>query len=162
MKRVLFISVGLIAAVSLLGGCDLLSTVVSGVREKIEAHDEPRVRDYSAPPRETYEAVRVAAEQMGFRLLRGGAAQGIFDGISGVGQGDVPNSARQVSMKVRIRAAGDGGSEVTVMLKEVIEADSANHPGTATETPLRDTPLYDTFLRSVQRALDGRGAEAKK
>jgi hypothetical protein len=56
-------------------------------------------------------------------------------------------------MKVRVHAAGEG-SEVTVVLKEVIESDSANHGGTATETPLRDTPLYDSFLRGIQKALD--------
>ena len=152
MKRTFLFFLGLAAAT--LAGCDSLSSVASNVREKLAERDEPRVCDYAAPPRATYDAVRVAAEQMGFRILRGGPAQGIFDAISGVGQGDVPNSARQVSMKVRLHAGSDGGTEVTVTLKEVIESDSTNHAGVATETPLRDTPLYDTFLRSVQQALD--------
>jgi serine/threonine protein kinase len=50
----------------------------------------------------------------------------------------------------------DGGTEVTVVLKEIVEADSADHAGVATETPLRDTPLYDNFLRAIQKALDAR------
>ena len=139
---------------ALLAGCDSISNVADRVRDKIAARDAPRVRDYAAPPRATYEAVRIAAEEMGFRFLRGGPAQGEFDAVSGVGQGDAPNSARQISMKVRLHAASDGGTEVTVVLKEIVEADSANHAGVATETPLRDTPLYDSYLRAIQKALD--------
>ena len=160
MKRFVYVLTAL-AVGTLFTGCDSLSTAADTIREKVAARDEPRVRDYAAPPRAVYDAVRVAADQMGFRFLQGGAAQGEFDAVSGVGKGDVPNSARQVSMKVRIHAAGEKGSEVTVVLKEVIESDSANRAGTATETPLRDTPLYDSFLRAIQRALDAQ-ADAKK
>ena len=158
MKKVY--SLPLLAIAMLLAACDTLSNTADRVREKLAERDEPQVRDYAAAPRVTYEAVRVAADQMGFRFLHGGAAQGLFDAVSGVGQGDVPNSARQISMKVRLHSTSDGGTEVTVILKEIREADSANHAGTATETPLRDTPLYDTFLRSVQRALDAKKSES--
>src|SRR5476649_281482 len=134
MKLILTVFCALSLAV--LSGCDSLSNAADRVREKLAARDDPRVRDYAAPPRATYEAVRVAADQMGFRFLRGGAAQGQFEAMSGVGQGDVPNSARQISMKVRLHDTSEGGTEVTVVLKEVIEADSTNHAGVATETPL--------------------------
>ena len=156
MKR--FLPIFALASASLFAGCDSLSNAADSIREKVAAREEPRVRDYSAPPRAVYEAVRLAAGRMGFRFIRGGAAQGEFEGVSGVGKGDVPNSARQISVKIRIHAAGESGSEVTVVLKEVIEADSANHAGTATETPLRDTPLYDSFLREIQKALDAQKA----
>ncbi len=46
------------------------------------------------------------------------------------------------------------GTEMTVSFTEIIEADSANHPGMATQTPLKDTPLYEDFFRDVQRALE--------
>jgi hypothetical protein len=160
MKRFLFAAAAL-AVVSLFSGCDSFSSAADSIREKVAAREEPRVRDYAAPPRAVYDAIRTAASQLGFRFLRGGPAQGEFDAVSGVGQGNVPNSARQISMKVRVHAAGENGSEVTVVLKEVIESDSANHAGTATETPLRDTPLYDSFLRAIQKALDAQ-ADAKK
>ena len=156
MKRFFASVVTASAVVVLLTGCDSLASAADNLREKVAARDEPRVRDYAAPPRAVYEAVRVAADQMGFRFQRGGAAQGEFDAVSGVGKGDVPNSARQISMKVRIHAAGENGSEVTVVLKEIIEKDTANRGGTATETPLRDTPLYDSFLREIQKVLDAK------
>ena len=38
-------------------------------------------------------------------------------------------------------------------LTEIIEADSSNRAGQATETPLRDTPQYDVFFRRVGQAL---------
>jgi hypothetical protein len=157
MKRHLLAALAL-ACTGLLAGCDSLSSAADRVREKIAERDEPQVRDYPAPPRATYEAVRVAADQMGFRFLHGGPAQGHFDAVSGVGLGEVPGSARQISMKVRLSPTSEGGTEVTVVLKEIKEADSSNRAGIATETPLRDTPLYDTFLRSVQRALDAKKA----
>ena len=159
MNRLL--ATGAAAALCVLCGCDSLSGVAAGVRAKLAVRDEPRVRDYPAPPRATYEAVRIAADQMGFRFLRGGPAQGEFDAINGVGQGDVPNSARQISMKVLLYPASDGGTEVSVLLQEIVEADSSNHAGFATETPLRDTPLYDAFFRSVQKAIDTQPAPAR-
>ena len=159
MKFLFAIFLGLLAAT--FTGCDSLSSAAGSVREKLAEREEPRVRDYAAPPRATYDAVRIAADQLGFRLLRGGPAQGIFDAISGVGQGDVPNSARQVSMKVRLHATADGGTEVTVVLKEVIESNSRDHAGVATETPLRDTPLYDSFLRGIERALAAKNSPEK-
>jgi hypothetical protein len=155
MKR-LFIFLTVVATLalgSLFSGCDSLSNAADRVRDKLDARDESQVRDYSAPPRAVYEAVRMAASDLGFRFIRGGAAQGTFEAVSGVMGGDVPNSSRQVSMKVKIHEAGDG-SEVVVTLKEIIEADSSNRAGVATETPLRDTPLYDSFLRAIQKALD--------
>ena len=152
MKR-LFLLLAAIVAVSFFAGCDSLSNVADRVREKVAEREEPQVRDYAAPPRAVYEAVRVAANELGFRFLRGGAAQGSFEAVSGVMGGDVPGSSRQISMKVKIHEAGEG-AEVVVVLKEVKEADTSNHAGTATETPLRDTPLYDSFLRAVQKALD--------
>src|SRR6185369_5323339 len=127
MKRI-FCVLATLATSLAFTGCDSLSNVADKVREKLDARDEPQVRDYAAPPRELYEAVRLTADRLGFRFLRGGPAQGEFDAVNGVGQGDVPNSARQVTLKVRIHAAGDG-AEVTIVLKEVIESDSRNHTG---------------------------------
>jgi hypothetical protein len=56
-------------------------------------------------------------------------------------------------MKVHLSPAAESGTEVEVSLIEVIEEDTANQPGMATQTPLRDTPLYEVFFRDVQTAL---------
>src|SRR5205823_3015086 len=111
---------------------------------------------YATPSRTAYEAVRLAANQMGYRILRGGAAQGELEAVSGLASNDSLKGARQIAMKVKLHAATDTTTDVTVHLTEIIESDaSAARPGLATETPLRDTPQYEVFFRDVQQALDG-------
>jgi hypothetical protein len=57
-------------------------------------------------------------------------------------------------MKVKLERSTEGGTQLTVRITEILEADSSNRAGLATETPLRDTPQYDVFLRRVQQALE--------
>jgi hypothetical protein len=91
---------------------------------------------------------------MGYRFVRGGPAQGELEAISRVGSGETLGSARQLSMKVALRATLDEkGTEVSVRLTEILEADSSNRAGQATETPLRDPPQYDVFFRRLGQAL---------
>jgi hypothetical protein len=40
-----------------------------------------------------------------------------------------------------------------VAFNEIIESDSKNLPGVATETPMRDSALYEVFFRNLQQAL---------
>jgi hypothetical protein len=42
---------------------------------------------------------------------------------------------------------------VSVVLKEVIEADTYERQGFATESPLRDTPYYEVFFSNLGQAL---------
>ena len=145
----------ILAFVLAVTGCESLSDAKDTIREKLAERDAPQVKVYpGVAPRAVYEATRSAIRQMNFRFLRGGAAQGELDAINGVSAGDTLNSAHQISLKVRLHATPEGGTEAKVWLKEIIEADSANRAGIATETPLRDTPLYDTFFRNLQQAID--------
>jgi hypothetical protein len=79
--------------------------------------------------------------------------------VSGVGPGERTGSSRQLAMKVRLRGTEED-THVTVRFTEILEADSSNRAGQATETPLRDTPQYQVFFRLVEQALVGtpRGA----
>lgn len=143
-----------LAMVLTVTGCQSVNEAATSVREKIGPRDPPHVRTYAALPRATYDAVKIAAAQMGYRFVRGGPAQGEYEALSGLLSGDTQGSARQISMKVKLRPTLDEkGTEVTVRLTEIIEADSTNRAGMATETPLRDTPQYEVFLRRVQENL---------
>lgn len=144
-----------------LTGCESVSEATNSVREKVAQRNAPRTQTYAAPQRAVYDAVKVAAEKMGYRMLRGGPAQGEFDAVSGIGSGDTIMSSRQISMKVKLLPSADGGTIVEVRLTEVIESDSSSRSGMATETPLRDTPQYAVFFRSVQQALDTKADSAK-
>jgi uncharacterized lipoprotein NlpE involved in copper resistance len=143
-----------LAVAMALAGCESISDAAGAVRERWAAREESKTQNFAAPPRVVYEAVRTAATQMGYRQLRGGPAQGEFDAISAVRPGETRGSARQIGMKVRLRPTLDGtGTEVAVRLTEVIEADSSNRAGQATEMPLRDTPQYQVFFQRVGQVL---------
>jgi hypothetical protein len=144
----------LVAVLALSGGCESVSDATGAMRDRMAARDQPQVKTYAADPRATYEAVRAAATGMGYRFIRGGPSQGEFEAINGVRSGETIGSARQISMKVALKSTLDGkGTEVAVRLKEIIETDSSNRAGQATETPLRDTPQYDVFFKRVGTAL---------
>ena len=137
-----------------LAGCESLSDATGVVRERLANREEVKTRAFSAPPRVVYEAVRTAAAQMGYRAVRGGPAQGEFDALSGVKAGETHGSARQITMKVRLRATLDGtGTDVAVSLAEIIEQDSSNRAGQATGMALRDTPQYEVFFERVGQVL---------
>jgi hypothetical protein len=147
----------MVAAAFAFTGCDTLSDATSSVREKIAARDKPRVRTFNAPPRETYDALRQAAAKMGYRYVRGGPAQGQFEGVSEVGAGEFSGSSRQTSVKVRLHATLDGtGTDASVRFTEILERDSSNRMGMATENTMKDTPLYEVLFRNIQQALDAR------
>lgn len=144
----------LLVAALFFTGCDSISDATTSVRDRMAAREAPKVRTFAADPRAAYEAVRTSATNMGYRYLRGGPAQGEFEAISRIGSGETLGSARQISMRVTLRATLDGkGTDVAVRLTEIIEADSSNRAGQATETPLRDTPQYDNFFRRIGQEL---------
>jgi hypothetical protein len=148
-----FRCLALVVACTLGVGCESVSDATTAVRSRIAAREAPEVRTFQATSRATYDAVRTAATQMGYRFVRGGPAQGEFEAVSGVRAGETHGSARQLAMKVRLENSLEGGTQVSIKITEIIEADSSNRAGQATETPLRDTPQYEVFFRRVGEAL---------
>jgi hypothetical protein len=148
MKR--FFPLSLLAALMLLAGCDTFSSA----REKFGSKEPARVHHYATEPRVTYEAARRASEQMGYRFVRGGAAQGELDAISGIGTSDTLSSSRQISLSAKFDGTPDGGTDISLWFKEITEGDSADRAGQALTRPLRNTPQYEVFFRTVQQVLD--------
>ena len=147
-------SIALVVISGCLTGCESISDATSNVRDRVAARATPQTRTFASDPRTTYAAVRAAATEMGYRFVRGGPAQGEFEAISRVGSGETMGSARQIGMKATMKPTLDGnGTELAVRLTEIIESDSSNRAGQATETPLRDTPQYDVFFRRVGQVL---------
>jgi len=145
-------------AVAGFSGCESVSDTTAAVKGHLAERAAPRVKTFAAEPRPTYEAVKSAATQMGYRFLRGGPSQGELSAISRVGQGDAIGSSRQISMKVQLHATLDGkGTDVSVWLSEIIEPDSSNRSGQATEAPLRDTPQYEALFSRVGQILGVQG-----
>lgn len=141
----------LCCAAALLAGCG--SDFGDSVHSVLAPREKPRTRIFQADPRAAYEAARAAADQMGYRYVRGGPAEGKLEELSAITTGDDPGSSRQISMSVRLEPADEGGTAVTVAFDEILETDSASVPGLATQTPLRGTPQYEVFFRDLQNAL---------
>ena len=144
----------IILAALALAGCESMPGEVHG---RLGPPPET-TRSFQAEPRTVYDAARVALARMEFRVTGGGPAQGRIEAVSGLSKKDSLQGTRQISMSIRIISLADGGSEVSAVLKEVIEEDSTDRPGFATETPLRDTPYYEVFFGGIAQAL----AEPKK
>lgn len=141
-----------VAAAAILTGCEDLATRVRN--DVLPGEPAPQVRTFPADPRATFAAARAAVDQMGYRFTRGGPAQGHLEAISRISPGDTPGSAHQFSIKADFRPTLDGtGTEVSVRMSEIIEADSERHQGQGTEVPLRDTALCEVFLRNIQQAV---------
>ena len=138
-------------AMLLLAACD--SGVGDSVRSALGSREAPRSRVFQADQKAAYEAARAAADSMGYRYVKGGPAQGELEELSGISSGDEVGSSRQITMRVHLGPDASGGTSVSVSFGEIIEADSATQPGMATETPMKDTPLYEVFFRKLQAAL---------
>jgi hypothetical protein len=139
-------------ASALLCGCD--STIGDSVQSALSPREAPRTRAFQAEGRATYLAAKAAAEDMGYHYVRGGPAQGELDEMSDISGGDDSGSSRQVSLKVRLSPADPSGTSVEASFEEILESASTGAtPGIATETPLRDTPLYEVFFRTLGQDL---------
>lgn len=139
-------------AAALLAGCES-DDFSDSLHSVLGAREAPRSRVFAADQKSVFTAAKAAVDQMGYRFIRGGPAEGRIDALSGISGGDDAASSRQISMKVRLDYAADSGTTVTVSFSEILEAESSNQPGMATETPMRDTPLYEVFFRNLQQAL---------
>jgi len=139
-------------AAALVAGCE--SGIEDSVRSALAPREAPRSRVFQADQKAAYEAARRAAEEMGYRYVRGGPAEGELHELSGISGGDDAGGSRQVSMRVRLSQDAEAGTAVAVSFNEIIETESrGGAPGMATETPLRDTALYEVFFRNLQDAL---------
>jgi len=135
-----------------LAGCESVRDATSSVRERIAARTAPHTHVFAAESRALYAATRLALDEMGYRFLHGGPAQGEIDAVSDLSTDNSLRMTRQISMKVRLVAVPDG-TEARVTLTEIVEDDFDKGAGRGTESPLRDTPLYEVLFRHIEKAL---------
>jgi hypothetical protein len=135
-----------------LAGCESSGDFGSSVSHLVN-RGEPKTRVFKADQKTTYEAAKAALGTIDYHFTHGGPAQGKLEAMSDVMGGDTPGSSRQVSLKVTLNPTLDGQTEVGILFSEVVEADSSNQPGMATETPMADTPLYEVYFRALQQKL---------
>ena len=136
-----------------LAGCGTTATdFKTSVREKFEGPTY-RTKHVTSDTRAAYEAAKQAAGKLGFRVVGGGPAQGRMEALSDLSANDSLRGARQVALKVKLSLVTTGGTEIAMLLTEQVQDDFNKGPGQVTETPLRDSPLYEVFFRTVEQAL---------
>ncbi len=146
-RLLLVVSLGSLALI--FAGCE---TVGERMRDKFGPAPS-RVQLYEADQSRTYEAATAVVGQLGFRVLRGGAAQGRIDAVSALRTDDAFRGSRQLDMKIRLNPTLDGGTEVRVTLTELIQDDYNKSSGMGMAVPLRDMPVYAVFFRRLGQAL---------
>lgn len=142
----------LVACLGLAGCESVRNDLGAGVREKFTGPTYRR-QVFEGEAQAVFDAARSAAEQLGFRITRSGAAQQVIDGVSGLASDDRLRGSRQRTVKVRLATLPTGGTEVAVLFTEVVEDDFSAGSGRATEATLRDHPLYAAFFSAVSARL---------
>lgn len=136
-----------------LSGCESARhDFATGVREKFSG-PVYTVRVFPGESRAIFDAARGAVEQLGFRITRSGAAQGVIEGLSALDSDDRLRGTRQRAIKVRLTPLAAGGTEVAVLFTEIVEDDFSKGAGQGTETTLRNHPLYEVFFNGLNQAL---------
>ncbi len=115
----------------------------------------PKSHVFTADERATYAAARGALDDLGYGFARGGPAQGVIEALSSVQTGGETslNGARQLQLKAHFSSTADGGTQVDVLLYELVQSDLNQHPGMGTSTLLRDSPVYEEFFGAIGRHL---------
>jgi hypothetical protein len=152
MRSVLFSA--LIITMGLMTGCDSMS---EHVRERLEPA-QPQVRTYAASQPLIFSAAEKALRQIDFRVTRTRAAQGILNGLSHIESGESFGKGRQYAMNVTVTQLDSGETEVAAVLRE--QEESASFSG-ATDIPLRQHGLYDSFFAALEAALGKPGTSGR-
>ncbi len=142
----------LLAWTLLLAGCETLGERVGRKFGAAPAQGQ----SYEADEDRTYAAARIVLEKMGFRALRGNAAQGRIEAVSSIRTDDSFRGARQLEVKISLQPAVGEGTEVWLSISELIE-DSFDKgiSGRATPVPLTGGYLYEAFFRGLRQELGG-------
>ena len=145
--------IGVAVACLCFSGCESTRhDFATGVREKFTGPTYT-VRAFTGETQPIFDAARVSAEQLGFRITRAGATQGVIEGVSGIDSDDRLRGSRQRTIKVRLTPVTGGGAEVAVLFTEVVEDDFNKGAGQGTETTLRNHPFYEVFFGGMKQAL---------
>jgi hypothetical protein len=142
------LALGLFSVLLLLAGCD---SMPEGMRQRVAP--QPQVQVFEADSHVVFDAAQRAAKQMGFRVTRSGAGQGIINAISEIQPANALGEARQYSLEVRLQPLDSGRTEVALIVRE--QQESSSFAG-ATDIPLKQHGLYDSYFAAVRGALASR------
>jgi hypothetical protein len=134
-----------------LSGCDSVSEQLSAPF----VAPQPKSHVFAADERTTYTAARAALDELGFGYVHGGPAQGVIEALNSVETGGESSmtGGRQLQIEAHFSSAADGGTQVDVVMHELVQGDLNQNPGMGTSTWLRDSPVYEEFFNAIGRHL---------
>ena len=127
-------------------GCD---SMPEGVRQRF-ASPEPHIRVFQAAEPAVFEAAQRAVRDIGFRTTHSGQAQGVINAISEIQPANALGEARQYALEARLHAYEPGRTEVSIVFRE--QQESSSFSG-ATDIPLRQHGLYDSYFNAIDATL---------
>jgi len=133
-------------------GCESGDAISEHISERIAP--QPKTQTFDGDQRVVFDAAVAAVKAIDFRVTKAGAAQGLVQGISDIMGANTAGGARQFTIEVRVRSYDAKTSEVAVLLR--IQEESQAFSG-ATDLPLKDHALYESFFEALQQALKGQG-----
>jgi hypothetical protein len=149
-----------LATLVLFAGC---AAVSDRMHERF-ATIPPKTKVVTGSMRDVFYATQGTLKQMDFQLSRSAEAQGIVNAFSRIRAGDGPRESRQYTVEIRLIALGPTETEISVLLREQVEGVLSAGAG-ATNTPLRDHGLYETFFAGLRKTLADKSSpppESKK
>lgn len=149
-------SLALLVAILCFGfaGCDSTDSLPSRVMERFEA-PRPKVRVYQGEQRVVFAAAVNATKNVGFVVSRSRAAQGLIRAHSPLHPGNGFGVAKQHSFEIHVDSFEPGRTEVSVLLREQEESESF---AGATDIPLREHGLYESYFAALDALLAQQGA----
>jgi hypothetical protein len=135
-------------------GCESGNTMPGRIRERFEA-PQAKIKVFEAERPAVFDAALEAVHQLDFQVSRSGMAQGIINAHSRLQAGGSFGKARQYTMEVRLNSFEPGKTEVGVVLRE--QEESSSFAG-ATDIPIREHALYNSFFAALERVLKIKGA----
>lgn len=136
-------------------GCES-GSMPQRMRERFSA-PEPKTRIFDADARAVFEAAQLALRRLDFQVSRAAFAQGIVKGYSRLQPGDTFGKARQYTIDLHLTPLDQKRVEVAVVLRE--QAESGSFAG-ATDIPLREHALYDSYFAAFEQALREKSSAA--
>ena len=146
-----FFALFALCAAALLTGCDSVST---RVQERFSTVT-PKTREFAAGRRVVFEAGQVAVKNVGLLLGRTSFAQGLIEAYAPIHPGDSTQDARQTTMRISLREADGGETEVALLVSEHTEG---RFPGGVSEQDLREHSLYEIYFAALRQVLLENGA----
>lgn len=135
-----------VSVLLMVSGCD---SMPDRVRDRFAA-PQPQIRVFNADQRTVYEAAQRAVRSIGFHITRHGEAKGLINAMSEIQPANALGEARQYALEVKLQSYESGRTEVAVVFRE--QQESSSFAG-ATDLPLRDHGLYDSYFNALEAGL---------